>query len=290
MGGQVLALMLLLGAHDPGGLAAPTQNSEAFTQASARALTALLAEKKGMGDVVANVERPLALAVVRRKELLITVSLERPWDVCQREPDRCDVFTRDYLAKTAAAVESSMWRTPPTKEQLRVLVRPSSYLKELGNKPSKPTALPLAGDLWAVIMMDTPASARIVTKDELGPLKLDEQSALKAALANVTAEVGTVGKRARKLPGQSIGYLDPPHYYNCGLVIEPAQWAALARSMKGPLLVSVPSSELVLYADGDGPAAVAAMRAATEKVFKESDRGVSTTILRWTKTGWSFVE
>jgi hypothetical protein len=54
----------------------------------------------------------------------------------------------------------------------------------------------------------------------------------------------------------------------------------------GKLLVSVPSNDMLLYADGRHAAAELALTAITERAFQEAERGVSPHVFKWTAKGW----
>jgi hypothetical protein len=268
-------------------LAVPAQfdaSSQAtFTASAVKVLQADLDSYHQTPAVKAEADaEPLTIQIAAR----FKVSLDRPWDTCRSLPADCDHFTRDFLDKTAASVIAAL--KPPAaiaKEQLRVIVRSAKYLEIIGGS-AKNVTFPIGGDLHALVMIDSPAAATPLLRSSLAGLGLDAPGALAAALANIGKELGPLGGRAAALPEVRISLLQPTHYYDCAYVVAPEQWASIAKSLKSPLMVSVPSDQVVLYGEAIDPQRVGIFRELTEKMFSEADRPVSKTVLQWSETGW----
>jgi hypothetical protein len=149
---------------------------------------------------------------------------------------------------------------------------------------------PVAGDLVALIVVDSPQTTRTLKVTELAALGLDAKGAFAAALANVRSEIGPLSAKVKlPLPKEGLGYLTPEHYYNCAFVSAPAEWATVAKSTKG-IYVSVPSDQTVLYGDAGNPTGLAALKVITAEMFGKADRPVSKTILQWSESGWKAVQ
>ena len=136
--------------------APPGPTPEAFTAAAARDLGAALAAEKAPGLTV-RVAGPLTLAVVQDGKNRFEISLDRPWAACSREPADCEAAAAEYLKKTAEIIVAGLKPpTPPDRQQLRVVVRPTEYVDVIRGKKQEPVVQPLAGDLWSVVMVDMP--------------------------------------------------------------------------------------------------------------------------------------
>jgi hypothetical protein len=270
--------------------APPVPTPEAFTAAAARELQAALAAHK-TPRLTVTVLGPLTLGVLKDGKKGIEISLDRPWGVCRQEPARCDEARADHVERMASSViESLKPPAPAERSQLGVIARSADYIEALRARTGEPVAQLVAGDLWAVVMVDGEKVARVLAKKELAGLGLDEEGAFATGLANITRELGGVAKRTRKLSGGEIGALTPVDYYTGGLVLDVAAWAPVARTMKGPLLVSLPADDKVLYADGGAPGARAAFTAVTRKAHAEAAKPVSKAVLRWSSAGWKLAE
>jgi uncharacterized protein YtpQ (UPF0354 family) len=262
-----------------------TTSPEAYTKSALPVLKAELAKRHA--DAAVDMPAPLTLRVRGKDGHELTLSLERAWGMCQRDVSTCPPATEEYLARAADQLAMSLVGEPPIdRKQLRVVVRDVKYIEALKKAQPKLVAHPAAGTLWLVTLLDFPTASRALTDEDLAKLKLTAAAAEAAGLGNVKKQVGSVDKLTQTLPERGIGYLNPPGYYNSGLLAGAADWAGLAKKMKGQLVVSVPNDETVLYTDSAQPGGVAALTAITAKMFGEASRPVSTQLVQWTASGW----
>jgi uncharacterized protein YtpQ (UPF0354 family) len=78
----------------------------------------------------------------------------------------------------------------------------------------------------------------------------------------------------------------PQGFYTSSLLYPHKAWAKVAKKFGGKLLVSVPSNDMLLYADGRHPGAELALTAITLQSFQQAERGVTPRVLKWTPKGW----
>jgi hypothetical protein len=214
------------------------------------------------------------------------INLDRPFDACQRNPEDCITVTTSFLRNLAAMPEIDTMK--PTRERLRLVVRPQDYVDQLTQlgTPQKPTTVvsrPLPGKLVVLCYFDFPTVMRPASKEDLQTLRLTAEEAFAIAARNMATELPAIPVGSTK--GRSIGLLAESPYESSRLALHD-QWAGIARSMNGRLLVAVPGADVVLFGEEVGPESVIAISKATREGYRLSERPISATVFRWTKTGW----
>ena len=261
-----------------------TSSEDAYT-ASVRTLLEAELVRAGVAAKV-TVREPLGLKVSGGGRD-VAVGLDRPWSSCQRQADGCQAFTEEYLRQASKQLAVIIQGEPPLEaKQLRLIVRNADYIDTIKKQLPDVVARPLAGHLWLVLVADFPAAARPLAERELAALKLDKARAEAVALGNCKQQIGTLDTLAKQPKGQEVAYLTPPNYYNGALLAAPADWAALAKRMKGRLLVTVPNDEMVLYIDDASLGGALVLQTLGQRIHDEAKRPVSTDILQWTANGW----
>jgi hypothetical protein len=261
---------------------------------SASAQTASDLDARGFTEAVANlyaraepdaqvmVKGPLELEIrapkgVRRAALAMLFSR------CQGDRSDC---AADAEREARATVESAgAPASAPTLAQLRVTVRPSTYVDQLGAEAGDPVAEPLVDDLWIVGVKDQPSTIAALDAKDLAALKLDATGALKAGEHNLEARFrATLEEAARREPA-SVGEMRGDDYL-ASLLAFPDLWAPLAETFDGALYVAAPAANTVLFVDAREKDAMAQMRRAVRAEMSLAQRPVSAAVLAWSPAGW----
>lgn len=218
------------------------------------------------------------------------LGLERIWQFCTRNNASCAGAVTRYV-EGMAEVLSDQTR-PVERAQVRLVVRPDDYVaqarRQMAENKVELMARPLVAGLWVVPVVDSPRSMRLVTKDDLAALKLDEEAVFELGRRNLREQVKPL-RDVAPVPRQGeIGRLGEDDYESSRLILH-AEWADLAARMNHQLVVMVPASNLLIYGDGATAAGLDSLRALGREAARGSPRPLSIVMLRWTVAGWEIV-
>ena len=218
------------------------------------------------------------------------LGLERIWQFCTRNNTRCEGAITRYV-EGMAEVLSDQTR-PVERAQVRLVVRPDDYVvqarRQMAENKVDLLARPLVAGLWVVPVVDSPRSMRLVTKDDLAGLKLDEEGVFELGRRNLREQVKPLSEAAPLPRRGEIGRLGEDDYESSRLILH-GEWADLAAQMNHQLVVMVPASNLLIYGDGATAAGLDALRALGREAARGSPRPLSIVMLRWTVAGWEIV-
>ena len=229
-------------------------------------------------------------AATKEGKVVGRLGLERVWQFCTRNRDRCAGAVTQYV-EGMAEVLSDQTR-PVERAQVRLVVRPDDYVsqarRQMAENKVELLARPLVANLWIVPVVDTPRTMRLVTKDDLAALKLDEEAVFELGRRNLREQIRSLDQVAAPAQGNAIGRLGEDDYESSRLILH-AEWADLAARMQNQLVVMVPASNLLIYASGATPAGLDALRELGREAARGSPRPLSLVMLRWTVAGWEIV-
>jgi uncharacterized protein YtpQ (UPF0354 family) len=251
---------------------------------------------KYVGDRIAasagvkiETESPLSLRLLNGAgEYVMTAELDRIRAACERIRDKCAAFIAEYVAGVATMVAD---RTRPLdKASLRIALRPAAYLERVAReRPAEaPISRPFPGELGLLLVVDGKLTLRMALRKDLESLKLSEAQAFDAARANLAKELKPLASVLKPVQGKAIGFLEESAYESSRLIFH-GDWRAFAAGVEGSLIVTAPTTNVLLYGSGATPEAVDAMRTLARSVARRSERPLSPSILRWTAQGWEAV-
>jgi hypothetical protein len=221
------------------------------------------------------------------------------WEFCGRNADNCAALLDDYVAKTVAALKQVAARTPtapPDISTLRLVLRPAAYAlnlwKQVGGPgaDSEPIMARFAGDMWLLLVVDSPESVRVFTRKDLESTSMTFEVAMEAARANMGRVLPPLARVAPKAAANGVGVIEGDFYASSRLLLHHDQWAKLASTFKGRLLVVAPEPQTLVVADGGVRNSREAMKLIAEDYAKKSDRPLSMTMFQWTPDGWKAVK
>jgi uncharacterized protein YtpQ (UPF0354 family) len=180
---------------------------------------------------------------------------------------------------------------PLSTKDMRVVVRSAAEIAEarqtMGGSLSL-VAKPLADDLFQVLVFDRPQSQRFATGADIDQLKLSESDALSLGLRNIAVTLPPLASVTHDLAPHQIGVIQGDAYDSSRILLA-NDWAPLAKKLDGHLLVAVPASDTVLYAEENGTQSVRALASLARDSAARAQRAVSPAVLRWTPAGWQRV-
>lgn len=239
-------------------------------------------------DSQVTIADPMTLKVRVGDGPEFTVALDGLSRTCAGDQGECPDATRDFARNIAATIRQS--DAPRTAAELRAVVRDRAYadaVNDMMSKAKTPSAMvyrPVAGDLVEICYFDFAGSLSPAGDADLAKLGLDRNAAFALCEKNVHAalpELSTAVKFSNL--GRGILTGDP---YESSYVLFHDDWAPIAARIQHPLLVVVPESGVVVFAEEDGPGAAQSMSQMSGDAMKTAQRPISAQVLRWTPRGW----
>lgn len=209
-----------------------------------------------------------------------TVTLDRARDFCTRDARYCGTMVDEFVATLATVIRQGERPTAPA--MLRLILRPRRVAEAV---PGASVMRLVAGELVALPVFDTGPAVKYVSESDLKRLGLDADQVFAIAERQVRETMPPLAQVVAPPPEGKVGMIATSEY-DVSRVIFHRDWAALAASLGGRLVVMVPSDTVVLYADGGSPQAMAALRQAGAEVANRAKRPLSAQLLRWTESGW----
>jgi hypothetical protein len=215
------------------------------------------------------------------------LGLGRVFDFCRANRGDCPRVVDDYVAgMSEIVIEQSK---PLDPGSVRLVVRPREYIEQGRRQRGRDGLLarPLVADLYVVPVIDTPRAMRMVDRGSLKELKMqDDEAVFELGRRNLAQALRPLREVIQPQRPGSVGRLGADDYESSRLLLH-AEWGELARQMDGKLVVMVPASNLLLYADGGSMQSIDAIRALGREATRRSPRTISETLLRWTPEGWA---
>ncbi|MGO4869453.1 MAG: hypothetical protein ACLPGW_02425 [Roseiarcus sp.] len=211
------------------------------------------------------------------------------YEACVR--DRASCAERARTNVLALATEASSDRPPLQAADVRVTVRPSSYVDDLAQRGDATNfvAEPLIDDLWVIGVRDEPTTIATLGSADLKALGLTSDAALALGKRNledslkrrIAAAVG------RAQAGEALAMRGDD--YVASLLAFPELWTPLAEAFQGELYVAAPASDTVVFADARSDKSKADMSTMVASLLTHARRPISPVIFQWTPTGWEVV-
>lgn len=220
-------------------------------------------------------------------------NLDRIYEFCRRGASAADAEReiRDFATKFVQMDAEKMGLQ--SKDDLRVIVRTRERIlfemRAADEHGHRLHTRPVCGELSAVVAMDTPISIAILTSRETEAIGLTIEDAFEVGLANMRKDLPPLESVFRALPIGEMGQ-SPPDIYLPSLLALHDAWARLAEAQGGKLLVSVPTTDTLIYIADDSSGGVRAMHTLTESFFAKSPNPLSKQVMRWTPQAWTLVD
>ncbi len=171
---------------------------------------------------------------------------------------------------------------------LRVVVRSAQWAQSL--RAERPTALvrPLCADLAGVVVSEGHGWLRIVTERDASKLGYAPEELFRRAERNTLQLLADEPGPTTPLPGE-ISMLDRGNRFEATRLLDAQEWAPVAKTVSGTLVVAAPEPRLVLYADTATEGALHLLRSMARRLLAATERPLSDSVLRWTARGWQRV-
>jgi uncharacterized protein YtpQ (UPF0354 family) len=214
-----------------------------------------------------------------------TTDLHNIYSTCRKDPDNCDAELTNFVAGAIQVYRSA--KIKPLRDKLRIVIRPYAYIGSILSNPKrdKPIAVHLVGDDWILVVIDEEKFIAYLDETELPSVALTAKTALAAAFANTRERLQkSLQDELRNGPCRGIMGGD---IYTASIAAFPDLWAAAARQKcHGDLLIAVPASDVVVFADGTYPDAVKTVAGIADGIMAKEGKPFSDAVFRWTPNGW----
>jgi hypothetical protein len=142
---------------------------------------------------------------------------------------------------------------------------------------------PFAAGLSIVYVFDLPDGMRMINRDNMRELKLDEDGLHALAVKNLEAGV-PVPVGAPVEAGSTVRLVHVGDSYEASNLILHDRWRKIAQQVKGDLIVAVPTRDYVYFTGSQED--VTRLRALALEDDEKDSHPLTSTLLRWTPDGW----
>lgn len=222
--------------------------------------------------------------VVRRAQVgempIPVVNLRR---MCTQNPAHCDAEIKSFGAVVAGFIKQNLVARTPA--MLRIVVRRADEPES-----SDPlVSAPIAANLMMLCAFDLPDAVAPAHVSDVRKLGLTPAQALARCKANTAASLPLPVHEVQPIGPHSLGRLTDG-YYTASQFAFPERWDAVNDKLAGKLIVVVVGTNLIVYGRADSADDIDAVRQYAAKVIASTDLPISTTVYRWTRTGWQTAE
>jgi hypothetical protein len=234
-----------------------------------------------------KIRQPLVIDVYHPDGGAGTASPDRVWQYCGVNSEAA---CEQAIGYWIAGIKVSPLEHPKAdRSMVRAVVRTAAVLADYAVQLRRPIVMaPLAGDLRIACVLDRPESLSYLGEPDLQALGLSHDEAIALGIRNVAATLKPLRNSLRGDPDDPWGHSDGDDYES-GRILLHDDLAELSQAWGDRLIVAVPGTHTVLYADGRRPDALTKIRAAVKEQMTHSERAISATLLLWTKTGWEVI-
>ena len=140
----------------------------------------------------------------------------------------------------------------------------------------------IAGELWKVIVADTPVSVNQLDETALAEMGLSKAEAWIRATANLEQAASGLGLETH----DGFWSLALDGYYENALMTVGWLWPRIGEIIEGTPVVSTPARGVVMIARADNPAGIEAMRIAAREVYESFGHPLTLQTYIWQDQGW----
>lgn len=248
-----------------------------------RAFTEHVAEqlRRDLRGTQVTVKGPLTLTVGP-----LQANLDRIFTFCSANATGCPREISTYVKGVAQTYRDRL--APPSKAQVRIIVRTRAYVEGAVSNKIELQARDLAGELVMLPASDMPRTIKPLVVRDNEELGLSAEEVFKLGVANLRKHLKPLMQIASVVQPGQIGHLTGDVYHSSRLVIHDS-WAPLVRAQGGKLIVAVPATDTLLYIADDNPPAIDALRTLARAVSQRVPNPLSIDLFRWTPGGWEVV-
>ena len=212
------------------------------------------------------------------------------WGECQDPGASCDLAIERYLRLVSQ--ESGATDAYVKPETVRAVLKDREWIEaSRGLFQGKPDAKagneivhrPFVADLFVAYVFDMPDGMRVISRDDMGKLKLDADGLHRLAIANLQASLPAITDEPAE-PGSAVRVVHVGDSYEASQLLLHERWAAVARRVKGDLVVAAPTRDYVFFTGSRQD--VARLRTLARLASSQGGHPLSPTLLRYTQEGW----
>jgi hypothetical protein len=155
----------------------------------------------------------------------------------------------------------------------------------IARRQSQPISRPLVADLFLIYVMDSSDPAPLVNEDLVAAWGIDLDAVHARAVANLRTHFGDIRhKPVVKLPWLHV--IDSDDGYSASRLLLLDKWAAIAIELGEPLIVGVPTRDLVVFTASHDPLQIQQLRETVETLAEHEGRPISRQLFVWHPEGW----
>jgi hypothetical protein len=239
-----------------------------------------------------TVPRPLTIKLAAPSGLSVDANLVDLHKHCAALEGRCEEEA-DKLVESAFQVFGEV-TSAVASDMLRIALRSGEWVQALNeahklNRTAPVVAKPYVGELWMILAIAGSSFTRYATADTLSKLKLEESAAYELALKNTTGAKAPILERALPLRGTLFHLLAEDELEPSRLLMH-SEWAQVAKSRAGALIVSVPASNALIFGHARTNDDLTRMRQIARDASRTAIRSVSPQLFRWRENGWELLD
>lgn len=234
--------------------------------------------RKEFPSVTVKVVSDDVVEVTAAPQRTATAYLDRAYALYRQHPSQLSAILKLFVGNVVAINGNPSF----TAGQLRVLVRPASYLTPSG-LGKQLLYRPLAGDLIALVAVDEPTKYIYPPADELrATLKMGDDALWARALENTDHKLPGVPSDAGE---KAVAAFTTGEGLASSMLAEPRLWDTPALQSGGPIVVAPVNKDLVFLVRLGDAGRVAALRKAAAESAKDPD-GLTTQVFVRRNGAW----
>jgi uncharacterized protein YtpQ (UPF0354 family) len=255
-------------------------NQDAFTEYAAEKIRLELVETP------VSVKAPLTLSVGE-----LQANLHRIFSFCNDNKPSCSDELDRFVKGLAQAYKDS--NTPPDKNAIRLIIRTTEYLenslKQIKGSGSPPISEPFITGFVMMPVLDTPRAIRSLGEKDLKTLNLTQKELFDLGKSNLKSNLKPLTEIAKPVKSGEIGTIFGS-IYDVSRVSIQSEWLELANNQNGALLISMPTTDKIIYVSESTPSAIDALRTISKDIMSKSSNPLSNRILKWTPSKWELAD
>jgi len=216
------------------------------------------------------------------------MNLDRIYRFCVSNSEKCNVTIDQYI-DGVIEVQKQL-NMPVEVKSVMLILRSSDYISRvqasLHGEGSLIQMKPFVEGLVLVAALDTPRTTRPLSERDAKKLNLTQDQLIDLGSQNLAASLKPLSERTKPVKSGQIGSITGSIFEVSRIALH-SQWETLAKEQGGKLLVSLPTTDLVLFVADDSPTAIDALRTLSNNVASKSPNPLNPKIvLRWDSDGW----
>lgn len=229
--------------------------------------------------------------LVKSGELETTIGMDNIRKSCAMETACADAINNAVANVQTKALPKD---EKLDRKQILLTLKTSEYLESVDKmmkekvpekfENNRIARTPFIAGMMVVYVLDSPTGMRMISGQDLKENDLTVESIDALARENLGAAFPELTPMEEV--GKGIYTNTKDENYASALLVLTDRWSPLAKQVKEPLLVAVPSRNRMFAMSAKNTAAIEAFKVVTKTAFENEDHALSGTVLEWTPKGF----